>query len=127
MSIETTAPPTEAVDEPAVDLSHTWMVAANIPVTERLAAFAAMRKYYLIPEKTRVSALDVYCGECRRTINDLEDQPECSAKTNNEHLIGGDQAHRKKRKIAEPPPGAVVRPGPTINRRGVENYLTPRR
>jgi DNA primase len=65
------------------------------------------------------------CHNCRRTMADEVDT-ECSArkkdngKRDNEHLIGGDQRFRAKRKEKVVPANATLVPGPKIQRRGVK-------
>lgn len=115
-----------AVREPATDegpdLSHDWVVAANIPASPKIARAAKERTYMIIREKRRVRALDVYCELCHLPMDQAGD--ECAAKaedkTGKEHLIGGDQRHRKKRtpKIDLPP--GVLEAGPPLQRRGIE-------
>jgi hypothetical protein len=115
----------EDLDEEEPDTSHTWCVAANIPVDGPTAKFANMRTYYVTKKATRVAAVDVYCDGCRRTFEDADGTP-CSAKAaNRQHLIGGDPAHRKKRKLVEPPPGARIVAGPLIDRTGLSGYSVP--
>jgi hypothetical protein len=70
----------------------------------------------------RIDALDVMCGLCRRNYDDVADEA-CSAKINNQHLIGGDQREREKRKKRNLPPNAVVVAGPRINRYGIDAVI----
>jgi hypothetical protein len=62
------------------------------------------------------------CLHCRRAYEDVADLP-CSAKIDNRHLIGGDQREREKRKKNVLPAGAVVVPGPRINRYGIDAVI----
>ena len=101
------------------DLSHRWVVNAQVEVDAATAKYADFRGSFRAKEQTRIDALDVMCGECRRHFEDVADEP-CAAKINNEHLRGGPIGERRKRKVFEPV-GAVV-PGPRIDRRGVQ-YL----
>lgn len=100
------------------DLTHTWVVAAMIHVDRKTAKQADFRGSFRVKEEQRIEALDVYCEKCKRHYEDVADQP-CSAKIDNQHLIGGDQSERVKRKKANLPPNAVVVPGPRINRYGI--------
>jgi len=111
---EETATPAK---EPKQDLSHDWIVAAEIHIDPRTAKRAFLRHSYIIPKGKRIHALEVYCKNCRRPYDDVADKV-CSAKVNNEHLIGGDQSVRAKRKIPTPPPGARPAAAPAIDRRG---------
>jgi hypothetical protein len=108
-----------ATASPALDLSHEWVVAADIPVDIGGAKLADMRRFHVVRAATKVKATDVYCHACRRTFSDVADT-ECPAKArDNEHLIGGDQAHRAKRKPVVVPANATRIQGPKIDRRGV--------
>lgn len=99
------------------DLSHTWGIAALILVDHATAKQADFRGSARLKEGQRVEALETYCVGCRRPFTDVADQ-ECQAKINNQHLIGGDQRERAKRKVVNPPPSSVPVPAPRINRRG---------
>ena len=118
----TLAPP--APDD--VDLSHAWIGAATIPLTEKQAKRADLRCSVILNplEPTKIDILDTYCSGCRRNYEDVADQP-CEAKINNEHLIGGDQRERVKRKGLQLPPGVQVTPipAPRINRMGITGIL----
>ncbi|HET9654293.1 MAG TPA: hypothetical protein VFP72_02990 [Kineosporiaceae bacterium] len=100
------------------DLSHDWVIAAVVPVNAAAARLADMRRYHRLNEPTQIRAIDVYCHLCRRTYEDAADQP-CQARVNNEHLIGGDQRTRAKRRPIVIPEGAEQLPGEPIDRRGV--------
>jgi hypothetical protein len=52
----------------------------------------------------------------------VADQP-CSAKIDNQHLIGGDQRERAKRIVNPLPPNAVIVAGPRINRYGIDAVI----
>lgn len=70
----------------------------------------------------RVDALEVYCRGCRRPYGEVLGE-DCAAQIDNEHLIGGDQSVRAKRKGAPAPQkNARYIPGGHINRRGVDAY-----
>lgn len=107
---------------PEKDLSHVWLVNAQVFVTAKVAKAADFRGSFRVKEQTRIEALDVMCHLCRRHYEDVADQP-CEAKINNQHLIGGDQREREKRKVVNLPPGAVVVPGPRINRYGIDAVI----
>lgn len=106
----------------AKDLSHTWVVAAEIPVEPRIASIADFRGSFNASAGLRVTALEVYCKGCRRPYDEVKGA-DCAEKIDNRHLIGGDQSVRAKRKIPAPPPGARILPGPTIQRRGLTAYM----
>lgn len=113
------SPPAET--EP--DLDHKWLVNAQVFVDEKTAKHAVLRQSFHAKEGQRIEALDVICGLCRRHYEDLTGENVCSAKVNNEHLIGGDQSVRAKRKHPPRPAGTIIMPAPRINRRGIDAYL----
>jgi hypothetical protein len=115
-------PPPEPAVKPAPVLAHTWIVAAEIPVEERVAKLADFRGSFTL-ERGRVDALEVYCRSCRRPYEDVA-ETDCEAQIDNRHLIGGDQSVRAKRKIPTPPPGAKLISGGSIQRRGIGAYVT---
>ncbi len=104
------------------DLTHRFVVASTLEVDDALAKHADFRQSFRIPAEmvgAQVHAVEVYCRQCRRTYEDVADKP-CSAKINNEHLIGGDQRERAKRKAPAPMgDGQSLIPGPRIQRRGI--------
>lgn len=102
---------------PIPDLAHVWVINAQVEVDAKQAKTADFRGSIRVKEQTRIDALDVMCRNCRRAYEDVADQ-DCEAKIDNTHLIGGDQSVRAKRKHYPTPPGAVVVPGPRIDRRG---------
>ena len=114
----------ESNPAPSSDLSHRWIVAATIEVDHSIAVYANFRQSFRIKKDQRVDTHEVYSHDSRRPHNDKADLP-CSAKVNHEHLIGGDQSVRVKRKTFELPPGVVTTPvpGPRINRRGIDAYI----
>ncbi|MGP4046832.1 hypothetical protein [Streptomyces sp. 2A115] len=120
-----TAPPPEppAAKAEAPDLSHVWVVAAEIEVTPKIASVADYRGSFKASEGQRVDALEVYCRGCRRPYDEVRGD-DCAAKSDNTHLIGGDQSKRAKRKVPTPPPNARIISGGTINRRGISAYMT---
>jgi hypothetical protein len=120
-----TAPPPEppAAVEKTPDLSHTWVVAAEVEVTPKIASVADYRGSFKATQGQRVDALDVYCKGCRRPYDEVKGQ-DCEAKIDNTHLIGGDQSKRAKRKIPTPPANSRIIPGGTINRRGIGAYVS---
>lgn len=108
---------------PTKNLSHDWLANAQVLHLETaVAKHAAFRGSFRVKAETRIEALDVICGGCRRAYDDVADQP-CAAKINNEHLIGGDQRERAKRIVNRLPAGAVVVPGPRINRYGIDAVI----
>nr|WP_237500005.1 hypothetical protein [Streptomyces sp. SID8379] len=115
-------PATEA--EPKPDLSHTWVVAAEIQVEPRIASIADFRGSFKTTAGQRVDALEVYCKGCRRPYDEVRGD-DCAAKVDNTHLIGGDQTKRAKRKPGPtPPPNSRIIPGGTIQRRGIGAYMS---
>ncbi|MGL5816670.1 MAG: hypothetical protein ACRCYR_03835 [Phycicoccus sp.] len=108
---------------PAVDLSHSWVSQATIDLDEKLAKHANLRLSFRLPGGTRIDSLEVMCKACRRPFDDVADLV-CEAKIDNTHLIGGDQSVRAKRNSPVIPDGAVVVPGPRINRRGIDAVLS---
>lgn len=107
------------------DYSHDWVVAIEASVDARAAKLATMRRFHVVKELTKTKAVDVYCGGpkgCRRSFADAADT-ECQAKKNNEHLIGGDQRERAKRKAKVVPANATLVAGPSIDRRGVRGVV----
>lgn len=106
------------------DLSHAWIAAATVELDEATARHANFRQSFRVKVHTRIEALEVYCSACRRPFDDVAGE-HCSAKVNNEHLIGGDQRERAKRKTPTLPAGVtVIRvPGPRINRRGIDAVI----
>lgn len=114
-------PPTEKKKAP--DLSHVWVVAAEIEVTPKIASVADYRGSFKANEGQRVEALEVYCKGCRRPYDEVKGD-DCAAKIDNTHLIGGDQTQRAKRKVPTPPARARIIPGGTINRRGIGAYVS---
>ncbi|WP_301125972.1 hypothetical protein [Streptomyces cacaoi] len=67
----------EPNDEPE-DLSHSWVVAAEIAVQERTAKLADFRGSFTTDTGIRVDALEVYCRACRRPYEDVADA-DCEA------------------------------------------------
>jgi hypothetical protein len=98
-------------------------VAAELPVTAAVAKYADFRGSFISKAGQKVTALEVYCKGCRRPYEDVADK-DCSAKINNQHLIGGDQSVRAKRLAPPtPPPGARMIPGAYYTRQGVAAYV----
>ncbi|GHH22066.1 hypothetical protein GCM10018780_70150 [Streptomyces lanatus] len=120
-----TTPPQElpAAEVEAPDLSHIWVVAAEVEVTPKIASVADYRGSFKATEGQRVDALEVYCRGCRRPYDEVKGD-DCAAKVDNTHLIGGDQTKRAKRKVPTPPPNARIISGGTINRRGISAYMS---
>lgn len=114
------APPAAAPDPKPAE--HAWLVSATIKVDSKTAKHADFRGSFRTAEYQRVDALDVYCGGCRRPYDEVCDQP-CTAKSDSEHLVGGDQSVRAKRIIPELPSDAVILRGPSILRTGVSAII----
>ncbi|MFD5856060.1 hypothetical protein [Streptomyces chartreusis] len=115
--------PVLSTSEEKTDLSHIWVVAAEIEVTPKVASLADYRGSFRTAEGQRVDALEVYCKGCRRPYDEARGE-DCAAKIDNTHLIGGDQTKRAKRKAPTPPPNARIISGGTINRRGIGAYMS---
>ncbi|AKN68747.1 hypothetical protein QR97_02065 [Streptomyces sp. PBH53] len=115
-------PPPPEPAEPPKNLSHTWVVAAEIAVSPKIASIADFRGSFKTTAGQRVDALEVYCKGCRRPYDEVKGR-DCEEKVDNRHLIGGDQSTRKKRKLPSPPKGATIIPGGTIQRRGIGAYM----
>jgi hypothetical protein len=90
-----------AVPQRITTETHQWVVAACIPVTEKIAKHAVVRQSVRtgshLPDDLKIDALDVYCSACHRVYDDVCGEP-CEAAESNEHLRGGPQGERKKRK-----------------------------
>lgn len=114
-----TEPTASATDGTA---GHSWVVAAEITVNHRVAKYADYRGSFRTPEQTRVEALEVYCGKCRRPFADVVSE-DCAADIDNHHLIGGDHRVRAKRNVPDPVPNARIIPGPAVSRRGIDAYM----
>lgn len=125
VKVETKAVPPAPPAAPAVlpqDLSHTWVVAAEIQVEPRIASIADFRGSFKATAGQRVDALEVYCKGCRRPYDEVKGE-DCAEKVDNRHLIGGDQSTRKKRKIPPPPTGTKIIPREKVQRRGISAYM----
>ncbi|MET8717354.1 hypothetical protein ABZV52_29760 [Streptomyces sp. NPDC004735] len=114
--------PTAENPAKAPDLTHVWVVAAEVKVTPKIAKIADHRGSFKTDEGQRIDALEVYCKGCRRPFDEVTGE-DCAAKVDNRHLIGGDQTTRAKRKIPKPPPASRLVPGGRIERRGIEAYV----
>jgi hypothetical protein len=67
-----TAPPlVTAPEAEAPDLSHIWVVAAEIEVTPKIASVADYRGSFKTTAGQRVDALEVYCRGCRRPYDEV--------------------------------------------------------
>ncbi|MEU6756003.1 hypothetical protein [Streptomyces sp. NPDC046685] len=115
------SPPAQPKPEP-VDLTHVWVVAAEVEVTPRIASIADFRGSFKAGDGQRIEALEVYCRGCRRPYDEVKGE-DCAEKIDNRHLIGGDQSTRAKRKIIAPPPNARIIPGGALQRRGIGAYV----
>lgn len=106
------------------DLAHAFVGAATISLTESRARRAAKYQSFRAVADERVDVLDVWCSRCRKNIEDLERGSVCAAMVDNTHLIGGDQAHRARRKpMPNLPAGSTLMPGPRVRRRGLDAYI----
>lgn len=73
---------------------HQWVIAAFVDVTDKQARWASRRGNVKV-DACKVEALDVLCAMCRRTWEDVSDQP-CAAAKDNKHLRGGDEDGKRK-------------------------------
>lgn len=98
---------------------HNFVIAATIDVSEQLARKGHQRGVVKLPAETRVDVMEAYCANCRKTYEDVADQPCSVAVLGNEHLRGGPIGVRAKRtgtaaaaatSIVQP----VIRPRPTL-------------
>jgi len=100
--------------------AHVWVVNAQIEVDAKTAKLAEVRHSFKAAEGQKIDVLDTMCKWCRRAFEDVHGQA-CEAKIDNSHLIGGrEDKSRAKRKKPVIPEGAVLMPGPRIDRRGVD-------
>jgi len=109
---------------PEPDLSHQWVGAAMVPLSESAARRADRYQSYRAAEGDKIKVLDIFCEKCRIAYGDERDTGVCAAKVNNHHLIGGNQAVRKKRKVRKLPDNAIPMPPPRrLSRRGVDAVI----
>jgi hypothetical protein len=88
------------VPQRIVTETHQWIIAVCIPADPVLAKRAVDRLSFragALPDDLKISALEVYCAECRRPYEDVEGVI-CEAAASNEHLRGGPIGERAKRK-----------------------------
>lgn len=76
---------------------HVWIMATNIPVTEKEMRNGMMRGVLHLATRTKVEVIDGYCKHCRRPYDDVGDEACVYALGQNEHLRGGPIGERKKR------------------------------
>lgn len=76
---------------------HVWVAAATIRLDPRQAKRAVLRHSIRLPEGRKIDVLEIYCEQCRRTWDDVVDEP-CEAAKSNAHLHGGPIGTRRKRK-----------------------------
>ena len=82
----------------AIAATHTWIGAAELPLSAAQARTVDLRAAVTVKADTKVHVLDAYCARCKRNYEAVEGQ-ECPAKDTrtNEHLRGGPIGERKKR------------------------------
>ncbi len=100
--------------------AHTWIIAAEVHVSDKVAKHANLRLSFRTFETQRIDALEVYCRRCKLKFADVAGE-KCSATIDNTHLIGGNPGERKKRKIVAPE-GPTL-PGPSFSRYGTDATL----
>ena len=108
-----------AAEQDADPLAHEWIAAAEVAIDNKTARRASFRGSFRTEAGMRVDALDTYCRKCRRPLDEVGGEP-CSAKINNDHLIGGNPGERAKRKVHEPV-GKIIKTG-LVDRRGLAGY-----
>ncbi len=83
---------------PQADFSvtHVWLGAATVAISPRQIRRVFLRQSVRVSRDTRIDIEELYCRQCRRTYNDVKDQP-CEAAASNEHLRGGPIGVRAKR------------------------------
>jgi hypothetical protein len=84
------------VPSPNYSEEHVWVAAATVGLSLKQARHALLRHSVRLPKQIRIDVLDIYCDQCRRTFDDVCDEP-CIAATTAEHLRGGPIGERKKR------------------------------
>jgi hypothetical protein len=81
-----------------ITAQHQWVIAATIDVAEQIARKGVQRGVVRIPADTKVDVMETYCAMCRKTYEDVADQPCSAAVIGTEHLRGGPIGVRAKRK-----------------------------
>lgn len=78
--------------------THTWVAAAELPLTAQQARTGYLRAALTIRADTKVQIVDAYCSACRRNFEACA-HLDCPARTiqTTEHLRGGPIGERKKR------------------------------
>jgi hypothetical protein len=104
------------------DHGHVWVGAAMVDLTEQKARRVLKYQSYRADDGEKIRVLDVYCSACRKNMEDVATTP-CTAREDNQHLIGGDQSRRAKRKRYERPDSVIPMPGPRINRYGIDAVI----
>lgn len=102
--------------------AHTWIGAAEIWVSDKVAKHANLRLSFRAYAGQRVDVLEVYCRACKRPYDDAADQP-CAATIDKTHLIGGNPGQRKKRKLPVHDETMIREAGPVISRQGIEALM----
>lgn len=75
---------------------HAWVGAALVSLPSNIVKQADQRGTVRLPEKTKVTVLEVYCLNCRRPHDAVAGQ-DCQALESKDHLIGGPIGTRRKR------------------------------
>lgn len=91
-------PMTERERLRAIAATHTWIGAAELPLSASQARTVDLRAAVTIRADTKVHVLDAYCARCKRNYEAVEGE-ECPARDprTSEHLRGGTPGERKKR------------------------------
>jgi hypothetical protein len=90
------------------DAPHEWVLAANVPVTDRQMRYALLRGSLPLASRTKIEAIEGFCKNCRRPYEDVADEPCVYALGQNEHLRGGPIGERKKRTKTHGPTAATA-------------------
>jgi hypothetical protein len=82
----------------AIAATHTWVGAAELPLSPGQARTVDLRAAVTIKADTKVHVIDAYCSRCKRNYEAVEGVT-CTAidTRTNEHLRGGPIGERKKR------------------------------
>ncbi|MFB9880809.1 hypothetical protein ACFFMN_22905 [Planobispora siamensis] len=81
---------------PEYSPTHVWVGAATVPITQRKVRRAYLRQSVRTVKDTKITILEIYCEQCRRPYDDVQDEL-CSAAQSSKHLKGGPIGVRQKR------------------------------
>lgn len=78
----------------SMPLTHEWVGATYVSLTEQAARYAARRGVWRVPEQTKIDVPEVLCSRCRKTFEQVGTEP-CKPTP---WLHGGPIGTRKRRK-----------------------------